>query len=113
MDVLTTMRLSPANVSNKRAKNLCIVGTGYVGLVTGTCFAEVGHRVICVDCDAAKIQTLRNGGVPIYEPGLEEIIKRNVVAGRLQFTSNIAEGVSKSDVIFHSSAHAAFAGWGG
>lgn len=80
--------------------NLCIIGSGYVGLVTGTCFAEVGHKVICVDNDLAKVERLRRGEIPIYEPGLEELIKKNVAAGRLQFTSSIAEGVEKSLVIF-------------
>src|ERR1022692_2137123 len=80
--------------------NLTIVGTGYVGLVTGTCFAEKGHRVICVDNDATKVKTLQAGGIPIYEPGLEEMVKTNVAAGRLSFTTSIAEGVEKSEVIF-------------
>ena len=79
---------------------ISIVGTGYVGLVTGTCFAEVGHRVVCVDCDAGKIRTLQAGGVPIYEPGLEELVKRNVADGRLSFTTSTKEGVDKSDIIF-------------
>lgn len=79
---------------------LTLIGTGYVGLVTGTCFAEVGHQVICVDSDAAKVKTLRQGGIPIYEPGLEELVKKNVAAGRLNFTTSTAEGVEKSDVIF-------------
>jgi UDPglucose 6-dehydrogenase len=79
---------------------LTIIGTGYVGLVTGTCFAEVGHQVICVDNDDAKVKLLDAGGIPIYEPGLEELVKRNVRAGRLRFTSSTAEGVEKSDVIF-------------
>jgi len=79
---------------------ITIVGTGYVGLVTGTCFAEVGHRVVCVDCDAGKIKTLQAGGVPIYEPGLEELVKRNVADGRLTFTTSTKEGVDKSDIIF-------------
>ena len=79
---------------------LTIIGTGYVGLVTGACFAEVGHTVICVDNDPKKVEMLRAGGIPIYEPGLEEMVKRNVAAGRLQFTGSTAEGVQKSDVIF-------------
>ena len=79
---------------------LTIIGTGYVGLVTGTCFAEVGHDVICVDSDAAKIKLLREGGIPIYEPGLEDMVKRNVAAGRLRFTSSTVEGVTQSNVVF-------------
>src|SRR5580698_6511822 len=79
---------------------LTIIGTGYVGLVTGACFAEVGHHVICVDRDEAKVKLLRGGGMPIYEPGLDELVKKNVAAKRLSFTSSTAEGVEKSDVIF-------------
>lgn len=79
---------------------LSIIGTGYVGLVTGTCFAEVGHHVICVDKDVAKVKLLQVGGMPIYEPGLEEMVKRNVTAERLRFTVSTQEGVESSDVIF-------------
>ena len=79
---------------------LAIIGTGYVGLVTGTCFAEVGHEVICVDNDAAKVKMLQAGGIPIYEPDLENLVKKNVAAGRLRFTASTAEGVEKSDVVF-------------
>jgi UDPglucose 6-dehydrogenase len=79
---------------------LTIIGTGYVGLVTGTCFAEVGHHVVCVDSDAAKVKVLQSGGIPIYEPGLEKLVKKNVAAGRLSFTHNTADGVAQSDVIF-------------
>jgi UDPglucose 6-dehydrogenase len=79
---------------------ISIVGTGYVGLVTGACFAEVGHEVICVDNDLKKVELLKAGGIPIYEPGLEEIVHRNVAAGRLRFTGQIDEGVKNSEVIF-------------
>src|ERR1700690_113934 len=79
---------------------LTLIGTGYVGLVTGTCFAEVGHQVVCVDNDAAKVKLLRSGGIPIYEPGLDELVRKNVAPGRLAFTDSTAEGVQKSDVIF-------------
>ncbi len=79
---------------------LAIIGTGYVGLVSGACFAEVGHTVICVDNDPAKVKVLTDGGIPIYEPGLEEMVKANVAAGRLRFTTSTEEGVQGSDVIF-------------
>jgi UDPglucose 6-dehydrogenase len=79
---------------------LTIIGTGYVGLVTGTCFAEKGHEVICVDKDAEKVKLLRAGGMPIYEPGLEELVQKNVKAGLLHFTASTQEGVEKSDVVF-------------
>ena len=75
---------------------LCIIGTGYVGLVTGTCFAEVGHEVICVDSDQEKVKLLQGGGIPIYEPGLQELVEKNVAAGRLKFTGSTQEGVEKS-----------------
>ena len=80
--------------------NISIIGTGYVGLVTGTCFAEVGHNVICVDCDKKKIDLLQSGEIPIYEPGLKDLVERNVDAGRLSFTDSTAEGVERADVIF-------------
>jgi UDPglucose 6-dehydrogenase len=80
--------------------NICIIGTGYVGLVAGTCFAENGHRVICVDIDKDKVDGLNNGVIPIYEPGLSELVKRNKNEGRLTFTNDIAEGVCKSSIIF-------------
>src|SRR3954465_10710324 len=80
--------------------DLSIIGSGYVGLVTGACFADVGHNVTCIDNDAHKIETLRAGRVPIYEPGLEELIHRNVAAQRLRFSGNIQEGVANSQIIF-------------
>jgi UDPglucose 6-dehydrogenase len=79
---------------------LTIIGTGYVGLVTGACFAEVGHQVICVDNNVEKVKLLKDGGIPIYEPGLQEMVARNVAQGRLRFTPSTAEGVHGSDVIF-------------
>src|SRR5947207_12664602 len=80
--------------------DLSIIGSGYVGLVTGACFADVGHNVVCVDNDARKVETLRAGRVPIYEPGLEELIHRNVAAHRLRFTESIKEGVDNSQIVF-------------
>lgn len=79
---------------------ISIVGTGYVGLVTGACFAEAGHHVLCVDNDLKKVAFLQGGGIPIYEPGLEELVKKNVANGRLRFTGQIAEGVQHAEVIF-------------
>lgn len=80
--------------------NLAIIGTGYVGLTTGTCFAEVGHHVICVDNNQAKVQALRQGHMPIYEPGLEELIVKNTQSGNLRFTTDLAEAVAACDIIF-------------
>jgi UDPglucose 6-dehydrogenase len=79
---------------------ITIIGTGYVGLVTGACFAEVGHTVTCVDADPKKVALLQAGGIPIYEPGLDDVVRRNVAAGRLLFTQSTAEGVANSEVIF-------------
>jgi UDPglucose 6-dehydrogenase len=79
---------------------IAVIGTGYVGLVTGTCLAETGHRVTCVDIDERKIATLRAGGIPIYEPGLEELVKRNVRDGRFDFTTSTADAVRDVDVAF-------------
>ncbi len=81
-------------------KNIAVVGTGYVGLVTGTCFADLGNKIICLDIDEAKIEKLRQGGVPIYEPGLGELIQRNVKAGRLSFTTSYAEALADADFVF-------------
>ena len=79
---------------------IAIVGTGYVGLVTGTCFAEIGVNVICVDTNAEKIEALKKGVIPIYENGLEEMIVRNVKAGRLHFTTSLEECLNEVDVVF-------------
>jgi UDPglucose 6-dehydrogenase len=79
---------------------IAIIGSGYVGLVTGTCFAEVGHEVICVDNDEKKVKSLQSGIIPIYEPGLEDLVHRNVAARRLRFTNSIEDGVDNSQVIF-------------
>ena len=80
--------------------NIAIVGTGYVGLVSGTCFAEMGAHVTCVDVDAQKIQKLKDGIMPIYEPGLEELVKRNVGFGRLKFTTDLTEVLDDVEVVF-------------
>jgi UDPglucose 6-dehydrogenase len=80
--------------------DIAIVGSGYVGLVTGACFAEVGHHVICVDNDDKKVKALQSGLIPIYEPGLDDLVHRNVAARRLRFTNSIEDGVDNSQVIF-------------
>lgn len=79
---------------------IAVVGTGYVGLVTGTCFAEAGNEVTCVDIDEAKVSKMRNGHIPIYEPGLEDLFKRNVEKGRLAFTTDLQEGIRGAETIF-------------
>ncbi len=80
--------------------NICVIGTGYVGLVAGTCLADMGNDVVCVDNDLEKLEKLRSGIVPIYEPGLEELIKANVLEGRLSFSDDLDEAVKKSLVCF-------------
>src|ERR1700736_4620601 len=79
---------------------IAIIGSGYVGLVTGACFADVGHNVICVDNDQRKVDALQKGHIPIYEPGLDEVVHRNVSAGQLRFTNNIEDGVGHSQIVF-------------
>ncbi|MCB0235112.1 MAG: UDP-glucose/GDP-mannose dehydrogenase family protein, partial [Anaerolineae bacterium] len=81
-------------------KKICVVGTGYVGLVTGTCFADLGNRVVCVDISDEKIAMLQAGEMPIYEPGLEEMVERNVKAGRLSFTTSYDEGLTGAEFVF-------------
>jgi len=80
--------------------NIAIVGTGYVGLVSGTCFADTGVNVTCVDVDASKIERLQKGEIPIYEPGLDELVKKNVNAGRLKFTTDLASILNEQDIVF-------------
>jgi len=81
-------------------KHICVIGVGYVGLVTGTCFADLGNQVVCVDIDQAKIERLRQGVMPIYEPGLEEAVHRNMAAGRLSFTISYKEGLEQAEFAF-------------
>ena len=79
---------------------LCMIGTGYVGLVSGVCFSDLGNTVYCVDKDINKIESLNNGNIPIYEPGLEEILKKNYKQKRLIFTNDLKKAVLKSEIIF-------------
>src|SRR3954462_1082511 len=80
--------------------HIAVIGTGYVGLVSGACFAEFGVDVTCVDVDAAKVNDLKNGRIPIYEPGLDKIVAKNAAAGRLKFTTDIKEAVGPAEVVF-------------
>src|ERR1022692_4335715 len=79
---------------------IAVIGTGYVGLVVGACFAETGNEVICVDKDAAKVRMLKRGRIPIYEPGLEELVRRNHAERRLQFSVTLPDAVRRAEVIF-------------
>ena len=79
---------------------LCMIGAGYVGLVSGVCFSDLGNEVICVDKDLNKIENLKKGIIPIYEPGLNELVLKNFNNKKLKFSTNLKESVSKSDIIF-------------
>ena len=81
-------------------RKICVIGVGYVGLVTGTCFGDLGNQVTCVDVDEAKIENLRAGVLPIYEPGLEEIVRRNTQAGRLDFTTSYGDALAEAEIAF-------------
>src|SRR6185437_3651507 len=80
--------------------NISVVGTGYVGLVTGTCFAETGNNVVCVDNNIEKVHKLQKGKITIYEPGLDTLFERNISQGRLKFTTSLAEGIEDAKIIF-------------
>jgi hypothetical protein len=99
LEVLRKINADIANTGPRCHENH-VVGSGYVGLVTGTCLAEVGNHVLCLDVDPAKIATLQQGGIPIYEPGLEDMVRRNVAAGRLSFTTDIAAAVAFGEIQF-------------
>ena len=79
---------------------ICMIGTGYVGLVSGACFADLGNTVFCVDKDELKIEMLNNNQIPIYEPGLKDLVNKNFSSGRLKFTTDLKFAVTKSDIIF-------------
>ena len=79
---------------------ISVIGTGYVGLVTGTCLAETGNEVLCIDIDKAKVKRMQNGEVPIYEPHLDVLFDRNINAGRLSFSTSLKEGLDFGDIIF-------------
>lgn len=94
--------MAPPSTVTRCMKQICVVGTGYVGLVTGTCFADLGNKVVCLDINEQKIASLKRGELPIFEPGLEELVARNVAAGRLHFTTSYVEAVSDADFCFIS-----------
>lgn len=91
--------------------NIAVVGTGYVGLVTGTCFAETGNDVVCVDIDASKVEMMKNGAIPIYEPGLEILFERNIKNKRLHFTTDLHSAIKDAEVVFFMPAYSSGWGW--
>src|SRR5579863_5306015 len=98
--ILGLLLLPPLFVNAQSDKVVTIIGTGYVGLVSGACLAEIGNSVICADIDSRKIDSLRSGVMPIYEIGLSNIVERNVDAGRLIFTDDVANAIAMGDIIF-------------
>ncbi len=99
--ILVAIILSiPAHISARKQNTIAVIGTGYVGLVTGAGIAQFGNKVICADIDSKKIKLLKDGKIPIYEPGLQEIVARNVESGRLSFTDEVAKAIQTADVIF-------------
>ena len=96
----TKQQAEKNRIEENTVMKVSIIGTGYVGLVTGTCFSDLGNEVICVDVDEEKIRRLKKGIIPIYEPGLEEIVKRNYELGQLSFTSDIRHAVQNSSICF-------------
>ena len=84
---------------------IAVIGTGYVGLVTGTCLAETGNEVLCIDIDSDKVQKMQNGEVPIYEPHLDVLFERNIKANRLKFSTSLEEGLEHGDIIFLALRH--------
>ena len=80
--------------------NITVIGTGYVGLVSGTCFSEFGFNVTCIDKDDVKIERLKHGEIPIYEPGLDDLVARNMAAGRLTFSTRLEQSVADADAVF-------------
>src|SRR5215472_4744451 len=95
-----SMKIHLYEARTKIVSVLCVIGTGYVGLVTGTCLADLGNNVTCIDIVQEKIERLKQGILPIYEPGLEEMVERNMQAGRLHFTTDYAVGLENSEFIF-------------
>ena len=85
--------------------DITVVGTGYVGLVTGTCLAETGNDVLCIDIDESKIEIMKSGQVPIYEPHLDLLFQRNIKAGRLNFSTQLQEGLNHGEIIFFGIAN--------
>src|SRR5438445_5554111 len=100
-DFVFGLMLLPTLFMNAQSdKVVAVIGTGYVGLVSGACIADIGNPVICADVDSAKIELLNNGIMPIYEVGLSDLVERNVDAGRLMFTDNVAQAIAQGDIIF-------------